>query len=59
MIKTNTKAIARQAGITTAEVNSIARDLGLDMEYRSDLRHWDLTNRAQAAQLADMLQDRA
>ena len=51
----NTKAIARKAGVTTAQVNEIARDLGIKMVYRADLRHWDIVDRKEAAMFMDHL----
>ena len=52
---TNTKAIARKAGVSVAKVNEIARDLGIAMQYRADLRHWDILNRAEAAAFLEHL----
>lgn len=54
---TNTKAIAKRAGVTTANVNAIARDLGIELHYRQDLRHWVVTDRKVAAQLLEFLVD--
>ena len=48
MSNTNTKTIARKAGVSVAKVNEIARDLGIAMQYRADLRHWEILNRAEA-----------
>lgn len=55
MITTNTKTIARKTGLTTAQVNETARDLGIEMTYRADLRHWEIVNRAQAAAFLEQL----
>lgn len=51
----NTKAIARKVGLATAQVNEIARDLGIKMSYRADNRYWQINDRHQAAQLIEML----
>lgn len=59
MIATNTKTIARKTGMTTAAVNEAARDLGIAMNYRSDLRHWDITDRREAAMFLDHLNELA
>lgn len=55
MIITNTKAIARKVGLTTAQVNETARDLRIGMHYRADLRHWEINNRNEAAMFMDHL----
>ena len=55
MIITNTKAIARKVNMTTAQVNEAARDLGIEMVYRYDLRHYEIVNRAEAAMFLDHL----
>lgn len=55
MIITDTKAIARKVNMTTAQVNKIARDLGIEMVYRFDLRHYEIVNRAEAAMFLDHL----
>lgn len=44
----STKAIARKVGLTVAQVNETARDLGIDMNYRKDNRYWEITNRHEA-----------
>ena len=41
----NTKAIARKLGMTTSEVTSAARDLGIEMNYRADNRYWEIADR--------------
>lgn len=46
----NTKAIARKVGMTTAQVNEIARDLNIKMSYRDDNRYWEIANRTEAVQ---------
>ena len=51
----NTKAIARKVGLATAQVNEIARDLGIKMSYRADNSYWQINDRRQAAQLIEML----
>lgn len=44
----NTKAIARKTGLTVAQVNETARDLGIKMNYRADNRYWEISNRQEA-----------
>ena len=51
----NTKAIAHKVGMTTAQVNEIARDLNIDMNYRADNRYWEITNRREAHQFMAFL----
>ena len=53
----NTKAIARKTGLTVAQVNETARDLGIKMNYREDNRYWEITNRREAAQFLDHLHE--
>lgn len=56
-VSTNTKSIARKAGVTAGHVNEMARDLGIEMNYRSDLRHWDIVSTDDAARLLDIILD--
>lgn len=51
----NTKAIARKAGITTAQVNEIVRDLGIKMNYREDNHYWEISDRNEARALLEYL----
>ena len=51
----NTKTIARKTGLSTAAVNEIARDLGIEMHYRADLRHWVIESPRQARAFYEML----
>lgn len=51
----NTKAIARKTGLTVAQVNESARDLGIEMNYRADNRYWEITNRREAVRFMDHL----
>ena len=44
----NTKAIARKTGFTVAQVNEMARDLGIELRYRFDNRYWEISNYREA-----------
>ena len=55
----STKAIAHKTGMTTAQVNEIARDLNIKMNYREDNRYWEIANRAEAQALFMLLADQA
>lgn len=51
----NTKSVARHTGFTTVAVNEMARDLGIKMTYRSDLRYWEISNRSEARLFVESL----
>ncbi len=53
----NTKTIARKTGVPVKTVHSIIRDLGIQMHYRSDLRHWVISNPREAQMIASHLED--
>lgn len=45
----STKAIARKTGMSVAQVNEMARDLNIKMNYREDNRYWEIQDRMEAS----------